>query len=311
MDFLSVVWTLITLKPADLESPAEISAQYLEKLLKISQGMTTYTDLDSVLGYLLSAIHEIFSLDCGVLTIEGDRAYRLRSHRGLPASFVRQMSIPIGEGILGKAMASGKGLVMSRDQFLRELEVEEAMRDLSWTAVLILPVILQSQNLGLFITGSSQENFFDEDKVDALRPYLQILSVGMRNAGLIEMMDGFNRRLSAEVISTTQELTQTNARLIRRVRELKALYEITQSASESTDLLNDIFQSVAEKITDFFNMEYVGFLVKTTGKRPELALRFPSFGLPREVEDSILIPILGDSEPGPVLKTSLEALQCA
>jgi transcriptional regulator with GAF, ATPase, and Fis domain len=264
-EFFTVLSAFIKLKSPVPEFTEAPYSKNLEKLLMISQGMTHYTDLDQVLGYLLASIQESFEIDCGILMLENERVYKVRCHKGFPAAFVSGMALPLGEGALGKAASAGSGLVLSQEQFCADLGLEDVIQSAGWQCFLMTPIMLQSQNLGLFIACARQENFFTEPQIEILKPYLQVLSVGMRNVELIEMMEKFNRRLTAEVSSTTQELTQTNDRLIRRVRELKALYEITLSASIQTNL-EEILESVSPKIADFFNVEHVGFLVNTSPK---------------------------------------------
>ncbi len=273
----------------------------------ISQGMTHYQDLDQVLSYLLSAVRESFSIDCAVLTLEDERAYRVRCHKGFPASFVSSLSIPLGHGVLGRAIASGQGLILTRSQFSEVLDTEKLDGGRGWESFLISPIILQSQNLGLFVAAAPDGKFFVKSTIDLLRPYLQVLSVGMRNVQLIELMEKFNRRLSSEVSATTSELTQTNDRLIHHVRELKALYEITLQASMHSNL-HDILEAVSPKISEFFNAEYVAFFVDVSpkGRPPVLEIQYPSFGLPHS-KHNIRIP--DDTSGGPFLRAVVSAFK--
>lgn len=303
-EFFSTLQAFLKLEAPEA-APSE-SGKNLERLLMLSQGMAHYQDLDQVLGYLLSAIRETFDMDCGVLMMEEDSIYRVRAHRGFSASFVSGFSAPFGEGTVGRAAASGQGLVIPKDQFSRLPEYERLFQESGWGGLFLTPIMLQSHNLGLFMAGASDESYFSQNRLEALKPYLQILSAGMRNIEMVEMMEKFNRRLTAEVTSTTQELTQTNARLIRRVRELKALYEITLSASMHANL-EYLLDSVSSKIAEFFGVEQVGFLINMSpkGRRPELAIGFPSFGIPREARGSLRIPM--DAAAGPYLAGMISA----
>ncbi len=296
-EFFTVLSDLVNLKPPEPQALDSAYSKNVERLLMISQGMTQYRDLDQVLGYLLSAIRENFQIDCGVLLLENERVYRLRCHKGFPAAFVKDLSIPLGVGVLGDAAASGRGLILSKNQFSEILEAQSLVQEAGWGSFLMTPIMLESHNLGLFLAGSPNENYFSESAVDTLKPYLQVLSVGMKNAQLMEMMEKFNRRLSAEVSSTTQELTQTNERLIRRVRELKALYEITLAASTQSNV-EDIFEAVAPRITDFFNVEHVGFFVNSApkGHAPALSMKFPSFGIPSQLERTFKVTTEADTD---------------
>ena len=303
-EFFSTLQAFLKLEAS--EAAAGESGRNLERLLMLSQGMAHYQDLDQVLGYLLSAIRETFDMDCGVLMIEADSSYRVRSHRGFSASFVSGLSVPLGEGTMGRAAASGQGFVIPRDQFSRLPECEGHLRESGWGCLLLTPIMLPSHNLALFMAGASDEAYFSQDRQDALKPYIQILSAGMRNIEMVEMMEKFNRRLTAEVTSATQELTQTNARLIQRVRELKALYEITLSASMQANL-EDLLDSVSPKIADFFGVDQVGFLINTSpkGRRPELSVGFPSFGIPRDAGETLRVPV--DAPAGPFLAGMVSA----
>ena len=279
----------------------------LQALLMVSQTMSSLRDLDQVLNFLLGEIQKILRVDCGVLMTEQEQIMRVRSHRGFSAGVVSSLRFPAGEGLLSDLTADGKA-VLSEDQSRRLAQTFPELAAQEWRSILAAPLRVQNQEIGIFLAGSTNRNFFGEGRIEAVDPLLQILSVAIRNTQLFERMEKFNRRLEAEVAATTQELIRTNNRLIHRVRELKALYEITSSASTSGSL-EEMLATVAARIQDLFNTEAVGFFIaahKDTGPGA-LVLEHPSFGLPRPSGASLRLDPAQQSECGPAVRAVLEA----
>lgn len=294
---------------SDAESEASVlSSQHLQTLLTMSQTMTALRDLDEVLAFLLSEIRQQFDLNCGVLMIEDDKVFRVRCHRGFSAALVSQFEIPFTEGTLNECFSFGRKIILGEDKISQRTDMNLLLKNENWKSVFLAPLSIQNQAQGIFIAGSMEASIFDEKKVQALDPFIQIVALGIRNAQLLEKMEKFNRRLEAEVNSTTQELTRTNNRLIHRVRELKALYEITLSAGKSGSL-EEIFKTVMSRLQELFDAKYMGFFINVSSKGNfiDLVSQNPSFGLAPELHHRFRINSSNFSEGGTVTRLIFES----
>ncbi len=233
----------------------------LKDLLVLSQMMTSARDMDQVLSFLLGEIHKRFSIECGVMGIDDkDDTFKVRAHRGFTAPMAREFTIQLGSGPLGLTYSENRKHVFKRVDFFKAGARSYLLDSEGWESFMVAPLSVHNENLGLFIAGSKETNFFTPSVLHLLDCYLQILCVGMRNAELMARMEKFNRRLEAEVSSTTEELTRTNERLIHRVRELKALYEITLSGS-ANGTLKELLNVVCSRVQELMGVDHVVFFI--------------------------------------------------
>lgn len=275
---------------ANLFETTELSSPDLQTLLILSQTMTFLRDLDEVLGFLLGEVQKRFQFNCGVLMVDEDKYFRVRCHRGFSRAFVSEFKALLGEGPISDCFSLYKKTVFKKSELAGIPSLSPLIQSENWNTVFLAPVLIQNQTLGVFLAGAQEENFFQKKMVAALDPFIQILAVGMRNAQLAERIEKFNRRLEAEVLSTTEELTRTNSRLIHRVQELKTLYEIASTIGQHLSL-EVIFKEVISRVQGLFNMEQVGFFLNFSTKDHfiDLVSQVPSFGLPREAQERLRI----------------------
>ncbi|OGR82289.1 MAG: hypothetical protein A2902_00785 [Elusimicrobia bacterium RIFCSPLOWO2_01_FULL_64_13] len=307
--FFSIVWSLILSRPAEPSYLEDQATGDLQNLLLMSQTMTSIRDMDEMLGYLLGEIHKILRVDCGVLTVDNNGRFKVRCHRGLSNSFVTALDVPLGSGPIGECFSFGKVGTFSRKE-MSGLDPAGLFAGEHWNSLVLAPISIQNHNLGVFLAGSPRDRFFTRDVIDSIDAFVQILSVGIRNAQLLEGMEKFNRRLAAEVSSTTQELTRTNNRLIHRVRELKALYEITLS-SESSASLADVFSAVSAKVRELFNVEHTCFFINQSSRDDMVHLVSPynNFDIQSDISYKISINSNEDISRKPLSAMVLESFQ--
>lgn len=292
----------------DAFDPGSVSLENLQTLLMISQTLTSQRNLDEVLGFLLGEIQKSLHIDCGVLMVEDDGYFRVRAHREFSASFAEKFKVPLGQGPVGQCYSLNQKLVLSRKDLSTLPEFEVFLRGENWQSLFITALTVQNQNLCVFLATSKKMDFFSEKMLNMMEPFLKILSVGIRNAQFVERMEKFSHRLEAEISSTTKELTLTNNRLIHRVRELKALYEIALTAGNHASL-EEVFKIVSAKVQELFNLEHVGFFINLSPKEKfaGLSLQYPSFGLPKEVHEGWRIDSNNFAQGGPMTKTIFES----
>lgn len=267
------------------------SSELLHSLLSMAQTIPFNLGMEETLSFLLNEFQKNFPVSCGIVMLDEDSRFRIKSHRGFSADFV-EMIQEKGTEFLNLAYSKQKEMVLSRSQISKIPELEQIASKEKWEHLTIAPLTIQFQALGLFVASSQDRDSFTDTNLKRMAPFLQVLSVGIRNCQLSEKMERFSRRLEAEVTATTEELTKTNQRLIHRVWELKALYDVTTLIAVSPSV-EKLCAAVIPKLKEIFEFEFAAIFLKRFGKGSfvELSAQFPSFDLPLKQQELLRIQI--------------------
>lgn len=279
-------------KVFSLSSQTQVNfSESVRSLLSMAQTIPFNLGLEETLSFLLNEFQKVFPVSCGIIILDEDSSFRIKASRGFSADFVERVQ-ETGMDILNQSYSGQKEMTLDRSRVSEFLDFAPIFAKEEWKSLYLAPLTIQSQALGLFLAASQDQNFFNEKNIAALSPFLQVLCVGIRNCQLSDKMEKFSRRLEAEVTATTEELTRTNQRLIRRVWELKALYEITSLAATSSSL-SKLCETVIPKLKEIFEAEFAAIFLKQSGKGSfvELVPQFPSFDLPKELQEKLQIQI--------------------
>ena len=107
---------------------------------------------------------------------------------------------------------------------------------LGFDGLLHIPIKGKDSVLGLLSMAVVKKEARDRDFVEPLVSLGRLVAIALTVGHDLEQNMGRERRLKAEVESTTRELEETNKRLIDRVRELKSLYgELQRRVEELTN----------------------------------------------------------------------------
>ncbi len=286
----------------------ELASKQVEIFLRVFQTLATLNDQDEILSYLMAEIHKLLGVDCAVLSPQGDPAFEVRCHRGLSAGLVRELRVKPGDGALGEIVLSGRSLLLNQNEFKVLGRYERDLSEQGWETFFAVPLLIQNQCIGLFAAGSREAIGPEDKKLQFMERFAQIIGLAMEQVKHLEKAEKFSRRLEAEVSATTQELLRTNERLIQRVRELKALYEVT-SAIASVSTLEEIMEVACFKLQDILNVESVGFFIAESaapGGGP-LLLKPPSFHLSKDVAAKCRIESAKYHSYGPAARAIFDA----
>ncbi|MBI3292122.1 MAG: GAF domain-containing sensor histidine kinase [Elusimicrobia bacterium] len=250
--------------------------------------LTSHLDIDEVLQQVLEMILQKFDVhSCAVYIMGEDGFLRIRHHQGLGSAMVEETAFHASEGICGRAYATNHVQVMgearsTEDALVRRLASESGVR-----SVIFLPLLIEGRTIGVLNVNSRHADDFPPDRVKVLSAFTEHLAIALRNARLYAELQQFNRRLEEAVKVTTQELTQTNVRLVQRVRELKALYQIAAPIAGVHDL-DRTLKEVADITTHALEADMgLFFLFEETRQ----VLVVPTGFLPAGVQGPVEIPM--------------------
>jgi two-component system, NtrC family, sensor kinase len=188
-------------------------AEELAALNRTSQLITTRLDLGSLLDAISRSVTGLVgSTGCGIGLLNADRTAidHVAAH-GFRTSQWRGLSVPVGEGIIGSAAASGKAL-RSGDlradprSVQREIDEKEGIR-----SMLSVPLRVAAEVIGVISAFSTTPNFFTGRHQALLESFADQAGIAIQNARLFEESQ-------------------------RRARETHALYEAGRTVNQSLEV---------------------------------------------------------------------------
>ena len=209
----------------ELNSKLEVPAETLAILAEISQEINASLNLDEVLAHAASQIkrlidYEIFAV---VLPEEGTNQLYFRFTIGHRPEVVDHWRIPMGEGIIGAAAATGKAIrVAEVRKDPRYLNALDAVR-----SELAVPLVVRGRVVGVLDIESSQSDYFTPDQQNILTLVASRIAPAVENAKLFE-----HERNQAETLLLLNEVG-------REANSSLSVEEVLRRAAELTKRLID------------------------------------------------------------------------
>ncbi|AKL97631.1 GAF domain-containing protein [Endomicrobium proavitum] len=235
----------------------------LDALFQVSKALTSKFDINHVFSTILSTIckKNQFSMSAVFLPSESG-ILKIASKCGYPHEFKKSFNIhetnPVTDAFNGSKMTSVKNLSLYGEKFSKEFVCAGAVAQIN------TPITDENGNaLGVLNVSSASEDIFGADVADAIATAVNYLSLALRNLKMYEKIYDDNRKLESEVNITSTELIHTNARLIRKVRDIKALSDISEFASARFDLC-EISDFIIKEAIKLSGVESAGFLMENS-----------------------------------------------
>ena len=210
---------------AELNSKLEIPAETLAILAEISQEINASLDLDEVLANAAAQIkrlidYEIFAV---LLPEEGTNQLYFRFAIGHRPEVVEHWRIPMGEGIIGTAAATGQPIrVPDVRKDPRYLNALDAVR-----SELAVPLVVRGRVIGVLDIESSQPDYFTPDQQNILVLVASRIGTAVENARLFQ-----HERNQAETLLLLNEV-------VREANSSLQVEEVLRRAAELTKRLID------------------------------------------------------------------------
>ncbi|PKM92867.1 MAG: hypothetical protein CVU80_01135, partial [Elusimicrobia bacterium HGW-Elusimicrobia-4] len=238
-----------------------ISQESLNILFAASKTITSRIEIDDVVNMLLDLVHQKMNLpSTSILFLDDDGLLRIKTSRGLTDDFIRNINLRPGEGFAGRAFLTKETLIINDATKEKSPATEKQVKDEGIMSFVHIPIIVNDKAIGVFNVNSKTKRFFDANLVKTLSTLADYLAVAVGNSKMYQEMQEFNRRLELEVESTTEELTNTNLRLISKVKEMKSINDIIFSAAGKVNI-DEMFATVIDKIKFVTGVSIVGFIL--------------------------------------------------
>jgi sigma-B regulation protein RsbU (phosphoserine phosphatase) len=209
------------MEPAELnlQATANLPAEVLATMAEIGQEINASLDLDEVLARAAAHIkrlidYEIFAV---LLVDENSNQLHFRFAIGHRQEVVENWRIPMGQGIIGTAAATGQpvrvGDVRKDPRYLNALD--EVQSELA------VPLMVQNRVVGVLDIESRQLNYFTRDEKNILALLASRISSAIENARLYER----TRRQADTLLLLNEVARETNSILdvegvLRRAAEM-------------------------------------------------------------------------------------------
>ncbi|MFH1380518.1 MAG: GAF domain-containing protein [bacterium] len=236
------------------------SQQTIGMLFHISKIITSSIDMEELITAVLAILSQYFeNIYCCMIHMDIDGYLKVKSFRGFSTETMRLIRYRPGEGTIGKIYSTLKPVIINNTEQEGDGLIA-LMRDRDKIeSLLFIPLSIENQTLGILGVGSRESSYFTQIQIKKFITIADYVAIAIRNSKFYEQLQIFNRRLEAEVSSTTQELTHTNTRLIKKVRELKILYDILMAISITLNI-DDVMISLMDKIPDLIDAELFHFI---------------------------------------------------
>ncbi|MDD5687028.1 MAG: GAF domain-containing sensor histidine kinase [Elusimicrobia bacterium] len=238
-----------------------ISQESLNILFAASKTITSRTEIDDVINMLLDLVYDKMMMSLASVTFQdSDGILRIKASRGFSEDFIQNIHLAAGEGFCGRSFSSKETIIVNDTAKEKNPATEKIVSQEGIVSFVHIPIIVNDKSIGILSVASKTKNFFDAGIVKTLTTLTNYLAIAIGNSKMYQEIQEFNKRLELEVESTTEELMNTNLRLISKVKEMKALNDIIFSANSKSEI-EEIFSSVIEKIKISSNTSIVGFMI--------------------------------------------------
>ena len=209
-------------------------AEELAALNRTSQLITARLDLGSLLDAISRSVAGLVgSTGCGIGLLGADRTTidHVAAH-GFRTPQWRALSVPVGEGIIGSAAASGKA-VRSGDlrddprSVRRDVDEQEGI-----CSMVSVPLRVAGEVIGVISAFSTTPNFFTARHQALLESFADQAGIAIQNARLFEESQ-------------------------RRARETQALYEAGRTVNQSLDV-NETIRLILNQAREVLNVQSCG-----------------------------------------------------
>lgn len=129
--------------------------------------------------------------------------------------FVRELTLPVGVGLTGRAVAEGRVLIADDDlagEFPRSVDSDRFFETTGYRSMLAAPIIGDAGPLGALEVYSTRPHAFGERDADLIRGFATQAAIAIANARLIDDLD-VSRRELARLAEHERALREISARI--------------------------------------------------------------------------------------------------
>ncbi len=234
-------------------------------LYDLAVAMTGERSLDDNLSLVVEKARELLNTDTSFIALQDETMGEIYMHTlsGVRTEVFKGLRLPIGRGLGGKVVKSGRGRVV--EDYFQEVEpvVCSIVRTEGLISGIAVPIQIGGTDLGVLYAFNREKTKFTKSDLDTLSLLGNLAAVEITQKRALEQLSEAHEDLENRVDERTWELQTANEKLLNEIAERQrielALRESENRYRKLVDQANDIIY-----VTDangFFT------LVNPTGQR--------------------------------------------
>ena len=247
----------VALRNAQLHERLEKSRSSMERQIQrqslvrqAGKAVRSTLEQSQLLRRILELAQEALSFDsCAVLLADEEKQALVVTAGVGHGRDVDGLAFPFGQGITGTVLTSGTGEVVE------DVTTDERYIDgmTGGRCEMAAPLMVNGDIIGVLDAEANQAAAFDDEDLDLFQIFASDVAVAIRNSRQFTQLERANKvlsenvveieRMNAELSAYAEQISQTNKDLERRVRELRTLYEASQTITSSLDL-NETLETI-------------------------------------------------------------------
>jgi GAF domain-containing protein len=197
----------------------------LHRLQRVTEAALAHLRLDDLLSALLERTRALLEVDTvAILLLDAERGELVaRAAVGIEEEVEQGVRVPLGAGFAGRIAAERRPLFLP--------DVDEAdvwnplLRQKGIKSLLGVPLLVESEPIGVLHVGSLTPRLFDEDEVELLRLVADRAAISIEHARLFEAEQQARRRLEhvqavTDAALAHLDLEQLLGELLQRIRAI-------------------------------------------------------------------------------------------
>ena len=196
---------LLLLQPDKQASAMKPNARLvgnLNALLKISQAINSIRSLEELQRQLLELIFGVVPAQRGAILLTDGKSKLddFASTFGWDRQAGPQTTVRISRAIINQVLSAGEAILSNNIMESEAFGENESLMISQTRALLAVPIILMSRNLGVvYLSTSDAAAKFDEDHLQLVSAIAGIAAVALENVRQLEWLESENRRLTEEI----------------------------------------------------------------------------------------------------------------
>ena len=197
----------------------------LRQLQALTDAALAHLELDTLLSTLLDRVHEILEVDtCAILLIDPATGELVaRAAVGIEEEVEQGVRIPVGGGFAGRVASTREPVIL--DDVDHAEVLNPILREKGIKSLLGVPLLVESETLGVLHVGSLTLRKFEQDDVELLQFAADRAAIAIEHARLFEAERAARKRLEDIQAITDAALAHLDvedllAVLLPRIRDI-------------------------------------------------------------------------------------------
>jgi signal transduction protein with GAF and PtsI domain len=245
VNLLSIIAKQVSgvIEHARLYAEAKKKALQFDKLVQVSQSVTSESYLDEILNLIVVVTAEMInSKICSIMLLdEKGKELAIKATQSLSEEYKRKPNIKVDQSLSGQVVRTKKPLIV----FDVRLEARYAYRDLAikegLSSMISVPMIVRDKVIGIINVYTQDPYEFSQEEVNVLQMVANQAAIAVENTKLME------ETLKAKEALETRKLIERAKGIVMRMQHLseEAAHKLIHKKSmDSCKTMKDVAESI-------------------------------------------------------------------